>query len=121
MSYVDSLFNLEGKVAVVIGGSGVLGGSMAQTLGRAGSKVAVGYHNNAKGAENVVGAIEQAGGTAKAVQVDTSSEKGVRKERMPSSPFGGRSILLSTRPASIRRRLSLISPKKNGTRSSIRT
>ena len=79
MSYIDSLFNLEGKVAVVIGGSGVLGGSMARALGRAGSKVAVGYHHNPTGAENVVGAIEQAGGIAEAVQVDTSSEKGVEK------------------------------------------
>ncbi len=79
MSYVDSLFTLEDKVAVVIGGSGVLGGSMALALGRAGSKVAVGYHNNVKGAENVVGAVEGAGGTAKAVQVDTSSEERVKK------------------------------------------
>ncbi len=79
MSYVDSLFNLKDKVAVVIGGSGVLGGSMARALGQAGAKVAVGYHNNATGAENVVRAIEQERGTAKAIQVDTSSVTGVEK------------------------------------------
>ena len=79
MSYVESVFGLDGKVAVVIGGSGVLGGSMARALGRAGAKVAVGYHNNAAGAENVVTTIEQAGGKAKAVQVDTSSVVGVEK------------------------------------------
>ncbi len=79
MSYVDNVFSLEGKVAVVIGGSGVLGGNMAQALGQASSKVAVGYHNNAAGAEKVVRAIEEAGGTAKAVQVDTASEAGVEK------------------------------------------
>jgi NAD(P)-dependent dehydrogenase (short-subunit alcohol dehydrogenase family) len=79
MSYVESLFSLQGKVAVVIGGSGVLGGSMAQALGRASSKVAVGYHNNAAGAERVVRAIEQAGGTAKAVRIETASAADLEK------------------------------------------
>ncbi len=79
MSYVENVFSLEGKVAVVIGGSGVLGGSMARSLGQAGAKVAVGYHNNASGADGVVKAIETAGGKAKAIQVDTSSVTGVEK------------------------------------------
>src|SRR5208283_1064458 len=79
MSYVDSLFNLEDKVAVVIGGSGVLGGSMAQALGGASAKVVVGYHNNSAGAESVVRNIRQAGGTAEAVPFDTASEAGVEK------------------------------------------
>jgi NAD(P)-dependent dehydrogenase (short-subunit alcohol dehydrogenase family) len=79
MSYLDSVFSLEGKVAVVIGGSGVLGGSMALALGRASAKVAVAYHNNAEGAENVVRAIEKFGGTAKAVLVDSTSTQGIEK------------------------------------------
>ncbi len=79
MSYVDGLFNLEGKVAVVVGGSGVLGGSMAQALGKASAKVAVGYHSNATGAKNVVKAIEKAGGTARAFKIDTSSSAGIEK------------------------------------------
>ncbi|HTR82274.1 MAG TPA: SDR family oxidoreductase [Bacteroidota bacterium] len=79
MSYVEELFSLEDKVAVVIGGSGVLGGSMAETLGRASAKVAVGFHNNAAGAGSVVQRIEKAGGVGKAFQVDTSSVAGVEK------------------------------------------
>ena len=79
MSYLDSLFTLEGKIAVVIGGSGVLGGSMAQVLGRASAKVAVGYHNNSAGAESVVEKIQQAGGTAEAILIDTASEAGIEK------------------------------------------
>ncbi len=79
MSYVDSLFNLEDKVVVVIGGSGVLGGSMALALGRASAKVAVGYHHNSAGAESVVRKIQQTGGTAEAVPVDTASEAGIEK------------------------------------------
>ena len=34
-SYIQELFGLEEKVAVVIGGSGVLGGRMAEGLARA--------------------------------------------------------------------------------------
>jgi len=79
MSYLDNVFSLEGKVAVVIGGSGVLGGSMALALGRASAKVAVAYHNNAEGAENVVRTIEKFGGTAKAVLVDSTSTQGIEK------------------------------------------
>ena len=79
MSYVENLFGLDGKVAVVIGGSGVLGGSMAIALGRASAKVAVGYNKNVAGAEKIVQSIRQAGGTAETVHVDTSSVQGIEK------------------------------------------
>lgn len=79
MSYLENIFSLEGKVAVVIGGSGVLGGSMAVTLGRAAAKVAVAYHKNAEGAENVVRSIEKFGGAAKAVLIDSTSTQGIEK------------------------------------------
>lgn len=77
MSYVQDLFSLDGTAAVVIGGSGVLGGSMAQALGRAGSKVAVGYHRNKDGASNVVRNIEKEGGIGMAVPLDSSSAEGL--------------------------------------------
>jgi NAD(P)-dependent dehydrogenase (short-subunit alcohol dehydrogenase family) len=41
MTYCEDLFSLVGKVAVTIGSGGVLGGAMAEALGRAGAKVAV--------------------------------------------------------------------------------
>jgi len=75
MSYVDSLFGLEGKVAVVVGGSGVLGGSMARALGKAGAAVAVGYSGNKEGADACVAAITSAGGKASAVHTDTRSQQ----------------------------------------------
>ena len=74
MSYIEELFNLTGKVAVVIGGSGVLGGGMAQTLAKAGAKVAVGYSKNQGNAEEKVKAIESAGGEAIAVKADSLSK-----------------------------------------------
>jgi len=41
MSYLEEMFLLSGKVAAVIGGSGVLGGAMANGLSGAGAKVAI--------------------------------------------------------------------------------
>jgi len=41
MNYTDNLFSLKGKVAVVIGGGGVLGGAMAEGLARAGADIAI--------------------------------------------------------------------------------
>ena len=79
MSYIENLFGLNGKVAVVIGGSGVLGGSMARALADAGAKVAVGYHHNAEKAANLVEMVAKGGGTAKGVHIDTSSASAVEK------------------------------------------
>ena len=45
MSYLDSLFNLDGKVAILTGGGGVLASKMAEGLVRAGAKVVlIGLH-----------------------------------------------------------------------------
>jgi len=41
MSYLNELFSLEGNTAVIIGGGGVLAGSMAEGLARAGANIAV--------------------------------------------------------------------------------
>ncbi len=41
MSFVEEIFSLKGKTAVVIGGGGVLGGAMAEGLGKAGANIAV--------------------------------------------------------------------------------
>jgi NAD(P)-dependent dehydrogenase (short-subunit alcohol dehydrogenase family) len=41
MNYVENLFSLTGKTAVVIGGGGVLGGAMAEGLARAGCDIAI--------------------------------------------------------------------------------
>ena len=56
-------FNVSGKVAVVTGGTGVLGGAMCEALAAAGVKVAV-LGRSAEKAEAVLAAITEAGGTA---------------------------------------------------------
>jgi NAD(P)-dependent dehydrogenase (short-subunit alcohol dehydrogenase family) len=59
----ENLFSLEGDVAVVIGGTGVLGGGMADGLAAAGARVAILGRNEERGQKRVR-AIESAGGTA---------------------------------------------------------
>ena len=49
MSTPLSLFDLTGEVAVVIGGTGVLGGGLAEGLARAGAKIAILGRNHERG------------------------------------------------------------------------
>lgn len=69
-SYVENIFGLKGKVAAVIGGSGVLGGSVAESLAKCGAKIAVIYNHGKDAADQRVKTIESFGGEAIAVQAD---------------------------------------------------
>lgn len=60
---MSNLFSLKDDTAVVLGGTGVLGGAMAAALAGAGARVAVVGRNAERGGERVR-EIEQAGGTA---------------------------------------------------------
>src|SRR3954468_438473 len=60
---MNELFNLEQETAVVLGGTGVLGGAMADALAAAGATVAVVGRSEERGLERVR-AIEKAGGKA---------------------------------------------------------
>jgi NAD(P)-dependent dehydrogenase (short-subunit alcohol dehydrogenase family) len=63
---VQDLFSLTGKVAVVTGATGVLGGEMARSLARSGARVAVLGRREEK-ANRVAGEIEVAGGESLAL------------------------------------------------------
>jgi len=68
-TYLDGLFGLGGQSAVVVGGTGVLGGALALGLARAGASVVVAGRDPAKGADRVR-EIAEAGGSAAFVRVD---------------------------------------------------
>jgi len=75
MSYLDDMFGLDGQVAVVTGGGGVLGGAIGTGLARAGAKVAV-LDLDPDSAHAQAEAIRSgAGGDALAVRVDASREE----------------------------------------------
>lgn len=78
MNYIKNLFSLEGKVALVIGGSGVLGSEIALSLAKAGAKVGVFYSGNKEGASACVNAIEEIGGEAAIFKADARSEDEIK-------------------------------------------
>ena len=63
---------LDGKIALVTGGSRGIGRAIALRLAGEGAKVAVNYAGNTAAAEEVKAAIEQSGGTAMLIQTDVS-------------------------------------------------
>ena len=77
----SDLFDLSGQTAVVIGGTGALGGAMAQSLAAAGANVCIIGRNEERGKERVR-EIENAGGNAwfqSADAVDKSSLQAARE------------------------------------------
>ena len=90
-----SIFDLSGTAAVVIGGTGVLGGSMADALASAGAKVAVLGRNAQRGAERVK-QIESAGGQAMFHAADALDRDSIAVARDAiTQQFGTPSILVN--------------------------
>src|SRR5690349_20909880 len=67
------LFSLDDKVAVVIGGGGVLAGAMAEGLAAAGARVAI-LGRTQQNADARAQSIAARGGQALAIQCDTTSK-----------------------------------------------
>jgi NAD(P)-dependent dehydrogenase (short-subunit alcohol dehydrogenase family) len=75
-SYLENLFGLSGQVAVVIGGTGVLGGALAQGLAQAGAEVVVAGRDAPRG-EQRVREIAAAGGKAAFAAVDVMKRSSI--------------------------------------------
>jgi NAD(P)-dependent dehydrogenase (short-subunit alcohol dehydrogenase family) len=95
MSYIEDLFGLKNKVAIVTGGTGVLGSEMCSALSRAGARVVVlGRRKDA--ADALVKKIESVGGQALAVAADVLSEDDLsRAKQKILETFGSIDILVN--------------------------
>jgi NAD(P)-dependent dehydrogenase (short-subunit alcohol dehydrogenase family) len=77
MSYLNHLFSLQGKVAVVIGGTGELCGTMAMSLAQAGAEVVLVGRSQEK-ADNRLAQIQAVGGKAYFIASDVSTRTGLK-------------------------------------------
>lgn len=75
----ESLRPLEGKVAIVTGGSRGIGAAIAKELARKGAQVAINYQSNVESADAVVKAIEEEGGNSYAIKADVSNANDIQQ------------------------------------------
>lgn len=75
---MENYLDLSGKTALVTGASSGIGAATAVTLSHLGAQVAIGYHQNQKGVQEVQRGIAASGGKAIAIQADVRQADGVR-------------------------------------------
>jgi 3-oxoacyl-[acyl-carrier protein] reductase len=75
---VKNYMDLTGKVALISGASSGIGAATAAVFADLGARVAIGYHQNRKGAEQVQDGIVAAGGQAIALSADVREAAGIR-------------------------------------------
>jgi 3-oxoacyl-[acyl-carrier protein] reductase len=87
---------LEGKVALVTGGSRGIGAAIAKRLAADGARVAITYTKGADSAAAVVQAIERAGGKAIAIQADAAdADAGKSAVEKTVATFGRLDVLVN--------------------------
>ena len=87
---------LEGKIALITGGSRGIGAAIAKRLAADGAKVAITYTKAADAAASVVKEIERAGGKAIAIQADaTDADAGKAAVEKTVATFDGLDILVN--------------------------
>jgi NAD(P)-dependent dehydrogenase (short-subunit alcohol dehydrogenase family) len=77
-SYLDKLFSLSGQVAVIIGGTGVLGGALAEGIAQAGATTIVAGRGAERGQQRVA-SINKLGGKAHFLPVDITQRSSIEK------------------------------------------
>jgi 3-oxoacyl-[acyl-carrier protein] reductase len=88
--------DLQGRVALVTGGSGSLGGAIARALADAGCDIAVGYVGNREGADEILRAVEKLGRRASRVQLDQTDPVAIEPAlERAARELGGLDILVN--------------------------
>lgn len=91
--YLHQLFGLDSDLAVVIGGTGVLGGALCEGLAQAGAHVVVAGRSRERG-EARAAAISEGGGSAEFVPVDVTSRDSFQALRDSARARTGRVDIL---------------------------
>ncbi len=79
MSYLHDMFNLEGRVAAVVGGTGALGSAIAGSLARAGARTAMIYQGSRQKAGEICNELISDGLTAGFWQMDVRNENSIHE------------------------------------------
>ena len=88
------MFDLNGRVAIVTGGSRGIGRATSQALGAAGAHVLINYRSNATAAEETLRQLQDSGGEGEVVQFDVADAKAVDQAVKAASDKHGRIDIL---------------------------
>ena len=107
-----SMFNLEGRVAIVTGGNGGIGLGMAEGLAKAGAKIALVGRNSEKNAQ-AVSILEKQGVEVLSIEKDiTEPTSGAEIASSTEERFGGIDILINNAGSNIRKRPEDLKPEE---------
>ncbi|MEU8522970.1 SDR family oxidoreductase [Streptomyces sp. NPDC048577] len=109
MAYLDELFSLTGRTALVTGGSSGIGKAVARALARAGAKVVIVARREAE-LKAAVDELTEAGATAAWVSGDLGTRTGVRDAAEEAAAvYGEPDILVNSAGINLRPPLSELS------------